>query len=77
MATPTGNTKGIAVVLTELNYECLEVHYPRLRLIEAGYTVYVAGPKAGETYTSKEGTGVIMSNFIASNCMLREKCHYS
>lgn len=48
-------SKGLAVVLAELNYECLEVHYPRLRLIEAGYTVQVAGPKAGETYTSKEG----------------------
>jgi hypothetical protein len=34
-------SKGLAVVLTENSYECLELHYPRLRLIEAGYTVQV------------------------------------
>ncbi len=57
-------SKGLAVVLAESNYECLEVHYPRLRLIEAGYTVQVAGPKAGETYTSKEGKARIFAAFF-------------
>lgn len=47
--------KPLAVVLAENIYENLELHYPRLRLIEAGYDVLVAAPKKGETYTSKEG----------------------
>lgn len=29
------------MVLAEDNYECLELHYPRLRLVEAGYNVLV------------------------------------
>lgn len=45
----------VAVVFAEDLYECLELHYPRLRLIEAGYIVHVVGPKKGETYKSKEG----------------------
>ena len=48
-------TKGLAVVLAESIYENLELHYPRLRLIEAGYDVKVVAPIKGETYTSKEG----------------------
>ncbi len=48
-------SKGLAVVLAENIYENLELHYPRLRLIEAGYEVLVVAPKKGETYTSKEG----------------------
>jgi len=48
-------SKGLAVVLAEKDYECLELHYPRLRLVEAGYTVQVAGPEVKHTYTSKEG----------------------
>ncbi|HRI87465.1 MAG TPA: DJ-1/PfpI family protein, partial [Candidatus Hydrogenedentes bacterium] len=48
-------SKGLAVVLAENIYENLELHYPRLRLIEAGYEVKVVGPKRGETYGSKEG----------------------
>jgi protease I len=47
--------KPIAVVLVEEHYECLEFHYPRLRLIEAGYDVRVVAPEAGKTYKSKEG----------------------
>lgn len=43
MATfPTPNGR-VAVVFAEEMYECLELHYPRLRLIEAGYTVHVVG----------------------------------
>jgi protease I len=48
-------TKGLAVVLAENVYENLELHYPKLRLIEAGYDVKVVGPKKNETYGSKEG----------------------
>jgi len=48
-------SQGLAVVLADDNYECLEIHYPRLRLLEAGYQVQVAGQKANETYKSKEG----------------------
>lgn len=48
-------SKGLAVVLAENVYENLELHYPRLRLIEAGYDVKVVGPEKGATYTSKEG----------------------
>jgi protease I len=44
-----------AVVFAEEMYECLELHYPRLRLIEAGFDVKVVGPEAGATYKSKEG----------------------
>ena len=36
-------------------YEDLELWYPRLRLIEAGAEVVVAGPVFGETYAGKNG----------------------
>lgn len=36
-------------------YEDLELWYPKIRLEEAGADVVVAGPKAGETYTGKNG----------------------
>lgn len=42
-------------VLAENNYQDLELWYPVLRLREAGAAVTVAGPKAGETYRSKNG----------------------
>jgi protease I len=37
------------------DYEDLELHYPRLRLREAGYWPVVAGPAAGATYRGKHG----------------------
>jgi protease I len=37
-------------ILVEKIYEDLELQYPRLRLKEAGHTVDIIGPKAGETY---------------------------
>lgn len=49
------SSKGLAVVLVENIYENLELHYPRLRLMEAGYDVKVIGPQKGATYGSKEG----------------------
>ena len=42
-------------VLAEDHYENLELWYPVLRLREAGAQVTIVGPKAGETYKSKEG----------------------
>lgn len=36
-------------------YEDLELWYPKLRLIEAGAEVVVAGPEAGRTYAGKNG----------------------
>ena len=44
----------IAIVLADDNYEDLELHYPRLRLKEAGFEVHVTGLKKG-TYKSKFG----------------------
>jgi protease I len=42
-------------VLAEDHYENLELWYPALRFREAGAKVTIVGPKAGETYKSKEG----------------------
>lgn len=42
-------------VLVEKMYEDLELWYPVLRLREAGATVTIVGPKAGESYASKHG----------------------
>ena len=36
-------------------YEDLELWYPKLRLIEAGATVVVAGPEMAKVYTGKNG----------------------
>ena len=43
------------LALTGDVYEDLELWYPKLRLIEAGCEVTVAGPTAGETYQGKHG----------------------
>src|SRR5712671_188402 len=42
-------------ILVEKIYEDLELQDPRLRLKEAGHTVDIIGPKAGETYIGKHG----------------------
>ncbi len=42
-------------ILVEKIYEDLELQYPRLRLKEAGHTVDIVGPKAGETFIGKHG----------------------
>jgi protease I len=49
----------LAVVLAENLYENLELHYPRLRLLEEGFDVRVVGPEAGATYGSKEGYAAV------------------
>mgnify|MGYP005849694783 CR=1 FL=1 len=51
-----GKLQGVKVaVLVEDLYENLELWYPVLRLREEGAQVLIVGPKAGETYKSKEG----------------------
>src|SRR6185436_15057882 len=42
-------------ILVEKIYEDLELQYPKYRLKEAGHTVDIIGPKAGETYIAKHG----------------------
>jgi protease I len=46
-------------------YEDLELWYPRLRLIEAGAHVTVAGPMAGATYSGKHGYPCVADAQIA------------
>lgn len=43
------------LILVADNYEDLELHYPRLRLIEDGFDVTIAGEKKGHLYKSKHG----------------------
>src|SRR5262245_19430354 len=43
------------VFFVDDSYEDLELWYPKLRLIEAGAAVTVAGPKAGQKYEGKHG----------------------
>jgi len=50
------NLKGKrAAVLVEQQYQEMEVWYPVYRLREAGCTVTLVGPEAGQTYNSKLG----------------------
>lgn len=44
-----------ALIFVENIFEDLELLYPRLRLMEEGAKVVIAGPKAKETYQSKHG----------------------
>lgn len=46
--------KRVLVLVGEI-YEDLELWYPKLRLIEAGAEVVVAGPEAGKVYAGKNG----------------------
>ena len=43
------------LIFVEQEYEDLELHYPKLRMIEAGAQVIIAGPKAQESYKGKKG----------------------
>jgi protease I len=47
------------------DYEDLELWYPKLRFIEAGATVTVAGPAARTTYTGKHGYPAVSDAAIA------------
>lgn len=46
-------------------YEDLELWYPKLRLIEAGAEVVVAGPEAGQNYAGKNGYPCVSDAAIA------------
>ena len=46
-------------------YEDLELWYPKLRLLEAGAIVTVAGPKAGAKYAGKHGYPCVADAAIA------------
>jgi protease I len=46
-------------------YEDLELWYPKLRLIEAGAEVIVAGPESGATYAGKHGYPCVADAAIA------------
>lgn len=52
--TRTLNGQRVLVITGDI-YEDLELWYPKLRLIEAGAAVVVAGPEAGKTYAGKNG----------------------
>jgi protease I len=43
------------LIIVDDHYEDLELHYPKLRLTEAGYEVKIAGAKKGNAYKSKHG----------------------
>ena len=45
-------------------YEDLELWYPKLRLIEAGAEVVVAGPEAGREYAGKNGYPCVSDSAI-------------
>jgi protease I len=51
MSQPLANRQ--ILMFVEDIYEDLELWYPKLRLIEAGAKVTVAGPKAGQVYAGK------------------------
>ncbi|XP_063419081.1 general stress protein 18-like [Mytilus trossulus] len=42
-------------ILTEFNYEDLELWYPYYRLKEEGHETFTIGPEKGKTYNSKHG----------------------
>jgi len=53
MSLPLSNQR-ILVLVGDI-YEDLELWYPKLRMIEAGAEVVVAGPEAGSVYAGKNG----------------------
>jgi len=42
-------------ILTEFNYEDMELWYPYYRLKEEGHETFTIGPVKGNTYNSKHG----------------------
>lgn len=53
------------LILVADEYEDLELWYPKLRLIEAGAAVTVAGPERGKTYRGKHGYPCVSEAAIA------------
>jgi len=54
------------LIFVHHDYEELELHYPQLRLIEAGYDVIVAGPEKNAVYKGKHGYSCKSNGAIAS-----------
>src|SRR5689334_967701 len=59
-----GANKRILVFVDDI-YEDLELWYPKLRLIEAGAKVVVAGPVAGKAYSGKHSYPCVSDAAIA------------
>ncbi len=59
-----GTGKRILIFVGEI-YEDLELWYPKLRLIEAGAEVIVAGPEAHKNYAGKNGYPCVSDAAIA------------
>ncbi len=57
-------SKAILMFVDDI-YEDLELWYPKYRLQEAGYSVTLAGPKAGAKYTGKHGYPAVADAAIA------------
>lgn len=53
------------LIFLEDAYEDLEIMYPRYRLIEAGFDVVMAAPKAGTKYLGKHGYPAVSDAAIA------------
>jgi len=49
---------GKALVLIDNGFQEAELLYPYYRLQEAGYTVDLVGPKAGQNYVGDHGYGM-------------------
>ncbi|MCC5832428.1 MAG: type 1 glutamine amidotransferase [Chlamydiales bacterium] len=54
------------LIFVHHEYEELELHYPRLRLMEAGYKVVLAGPEKNAEYRGKHGYSCRSDTQIAS-----------
>ena len=58
-------------ILVEQDYQDMEVHYPRLRLIEAGHTVHAVGTGTAPMYKGKFGYPIkvdkVVSDVSATN----------
>lgn len=54
------------VILVESDFQDIEVHYPRLRLIEEGADVYVVGTGSAPSYKGKYGTSVSVNIDVKS-----------
>ena len=59
------STELCILIFVEDAYEDLELWYPKLRLIEAGADVTIAGPKAGQKYVGKNGYPCVSDAAIA------------
>jgi protease I len=62
--------KTIAILVADF-YDDLEFHYPRIRLLEEGYTVHIIGDMKGVGYKSKHGM-IASTDFSASEVRAKD-----